>query len=78
MNTDEFEIIIKKNGEIIVKLDGLGEKKVRHYREIFEEAIGPIRQVIDVSNESMPPGSVHLTEIEQTDTREKSKEKLQH
>lgn len=78
MSTDEFEIIIKKNGEIIIKLDGLGEKKIRHYREIFEEAIGPVRQIIDVNSEAMPPGAVHLAETEHAEEEEKKREKLQH
>lgn len=78
MNYDEFEIIITKNGEIRVKLNGLEEKKIRYYREILEEAIGPVRKVIEISGEETPPGTVRFTETERKKTQAKPQEKSRH
>lgn len=78
MKFEEFEIIIKKNGEIIVRINGLGEKRIRHYRQIFEEAIGPIREGLEVSSDTTPPGAVRLAETVRTEAQQKSTKKLQH
>ncbi len=60
MNTDEFEIIIERDGTIYVKFEGMEEKQVRKYQEIIEEAIGPIREVIKLTDEGTPPGGVRF------------------
>ena len=78
MDFDEFEIIIKKNGDMLVRIDGLEEKKFKHYREILEEAVGPVRERIEISDDAMPPGETRLSETDKHREDEKSEEKLQH
>ena len=78
MQYDEFEIVIKKTGEIAVKLDDMEEKTVRHYREILEEAIGPVRENVEISGEGSPPGAVRLTETEKKEESQERRDKLHH
>ncbi len=80
MTTDEFEIVIKKNGTIYVRFDDVDEKKVRHYKEIFEEVIGPTREVTEIGDEGTPPGEVGYSEKGKKKEEEKDtgKERLQH
>ena len=78
MDTEEFEIVIKKSGEIVVKLDNLEKKRVRHYRELFEEAIGPAHEVVEAGDDGTPPGLVRYSDAEKKKEEEKKEEHLKH
>lgn len=78
MNSEEFEIVIKKSGEIVVKLDNLEKKRVRHYRELFEEAIGPTRDVVEIGDDGVPPGMVRYSDADKKKEEEKKEERLKH
>jgi len=43
MPREDIKIIIRKNGEIWVDLGDLEPQRIRHYKELFEEVIGPIK-----------------------------------
>jgi hypothetical protein len=58
MPYEEFEITIKKSGEIIADLRGLRKQRVQHYREILEEIFGPSTEVS--APEEMPPAGVKM------------------
>ena len=77
MNYDEFTIVIKKNGEIVVRIEGMEDRKVRHYREIFEDTIGPVKEIIEASDDA-PPGGVRYSDHKKSGEEDKDKNKLQH
>ena len=54
MDYDEFKITIKKDGTVEIQV-GDEVKKVRHYREIFQDAIGPIKQEIHMPDGAPSP-----------------------
>jgi hypothetical protein len=63
MPYEEFEIVIKKSGEIVADLRGLHKARAQHYREILEEIFGPATELS--APEEMPPGGVKLTKEEE-------------
>jgi hypothetical protein len=63
MPYEEFEITIKKSGEIIADLRGLRKRRMENYREILEEIFGP---AIEISApEEMPPSGVKMAKEEE-------------
>ena len=75
---EELEIIIKPNGEIWVKVGNMEEERVRHYRELLESIIGPIKGVIRVDADSLPPGEVKLTTESEKEEKEEDRLRLDH
>jgi len=61
MGIEEFEITISKNGEVIVKIDKFSERRVKYYREMLEEILGPIKVITIVPMEGIPPEGVKLS-----------------
>ena len=82
MPHEDIKIIIKKNGEIWVDLGDMEPQRIRHYKEIFEEAIGPLRGEILGSDGSGSSGGVRMTDhfqvgetsSEETDKKERLKD----
>jgi hypothetical protein len=72
MAQEEFTIIIKKNGEIVVDMKELGKRTVQNYQQIFEETLGPVRVEPVLSGDEAPPSAVKLSDKE----RDKDKQKL--
>ncbi len=72
MEQEEFTIIIKKNGEIIVDMKELGKRTVQNYQQMFEENIGPVRVKPVLTGDEAPPSGVKLSEKE----KDKDKQKL--
>ena len=54
MGFDELKVHIKKDGTIEIHIGG-EVTKLRHYKEILEEAIGPVLEEIKVPQSSPPP-----------------------
>ena len=54
MNYDELEIIVKKNGTVEVRL-GDEVKRLRYYKEIFEEVIGEVQNEVEIREGSPEP-----------------------
>ena len=75
MPSEEIKIIIRKNGEIWVDLEGLEPQRIRHYKEIFEEVIGPIKGEITVTEGGGASAGVPLVEQEK-ETPEKKREQI--
>lgn len=69
MGKDEFKIIITKTGEIKVLFEGLPEQKLKSYIEIFEEAIGPVKQI--EAGGALPPSSPLIVDTDED--KEKTK-----
>jgi hypothetical protein len=81
MAHEDIKIIIRKNGEIWVDLGGLSPQKIKHYKEIFEEAIGPIKGEIISSDGGGASGAVYLTDhlkIQDTEEEGKDREKIKN
>lgn len=43
MGYEDIEIRITRTGEILVKIDGATEEKLRDYRLFLEETVGPVQ-----------------------------------
>ncbi len=72
---EEFRIIIKKNGEVWVDLGNMEPQRLRSYRELFEETIGPIKSEI-ASTGGGTPGAVGLTDLGKDEDSDKEREKI--
>jgi hypothetical protein len=73
MPREELKIIIKKNGEVWVDLGGLVPVRLRHYRELFEEMLGPIKGELEAMDGGAPPGAVYVVETPEAEEDEKDK-----
>lgn len=76
MDREDLKIIIKKNGEIWVDLGNLEPQRIRHYKEILEETIGPIKgELIRTGDAGSSAGVYVVKEIEEEADRGKIKGK---
>jgi len=74
MPREDIKIIIRKNGEIWVDLGDLEPQRIRHYKELFEEVIGPIKGEIVATDGGGASGGVQLVDQE----IDEEKERLKH
>ncbi|MFH0795067.1 MAG: hypothetical protein V2A74_13665 [bacterium] len=70
---EELIIRITKNGDIIVEMPGMAPRRVQQIRELMEEAIGPVKDQLDLSADPAPPAGVWIKE----DEEEKQKRRLE-
>ncbi|MCX6999585.1 MAG: hypothetical protein NT106_04730 [Candidatus Sumerlaeota bacterium] len=75
MPREEIKIIIKKNGEVWVDLGGLAPVRLRNYRELFEEMLGPIKGEL-AGMDGGTPGGVYLAETPEAEEDEKDKRRI--
>jgi hypothetical protein len=61
MAFEDIKIIIKDNGEIWVDLGNMEPQRIKHYKDLFEEAIGPIKGELTGSDGGGGYGGVPLT-----------------
>lgn len=76
MAREDVKIIIKKNGEIWVDTGNLAPQRVQHYKQIFEEVLGPIKGELASWDGGMPPPSVRLAQTLQEEEESESKESV--
>lgn len=62
MAIEEFEITVNKHGEVIVKIDKFSERRMKYYREMLEEILGPVKELTIVPMEGVPPEGVKLSD----------------
>ena len=74
MDHEDFKIIIKKNGEIWVDLGNMDPQRIRHYKDILEEAIGPVKGELVISGDAGSSGGVYVVKEEEETDREQIKE----
>ena len=70
MPHEDIKIIIRKNGEIWVDLGGVEPQRIKHYKNLFEEAIGPIKGEIAGAESGGGEGGVLITDHNVRDTLE--------
>jgi|GEM_PF-577318 len=78
MSHEDIKIIIRKNGEIWVDLGGLEPQRVKHYKDLFEEAIGPIKGELSGSDGAGGSGGVQITDQAESEDQDKKREKLKN
>lgn len=71
MAQESFTITIKKNGEIWVKLAGMKERRIRHYKDILSELVGPIIKEMAIKEDDLPPVDIKLKEKEDDSSQQK-------
>ena len=76
MPHEDLKIIIKKNGEIWVDVGGLEPYRIKHYRELFEEAIGPIIGELTSADGGGSPGRVHFAGYLSLEDEEEKRERI--
>jgi len=62
MAIEEFEITVNKHGEVIVKIDKFSERRMKYYREMLEEILGPVKELTIIPMEGIPPEGVKLSD----------------
>ena len=67
MPFEQFDITIAKTGEVIVKIDRFTERRVKYYREMLEDILGPAREITIVPVEEIPPGGVKISDKKKDD-----------
>lgn len=77
MAFEDIKIIIRKNGEIWVDLGNLEPQRIKHYKDLFEEAIGPIKGELS-SADGGGSGGVPLTGRWKTGEDDKEKEQIKN
>ncbi|MBN1901714.1 hypothetical protein JW926_10365 [Candidatus Sumerlaeota bacterium] len=75
MAFEDIKIIIKTNGEIWVDLGDMEPHRINHYKELFEEAIGPVKGSITGADGGGGKGAAPL--LSQGITADEKKEKEQ-
>jgi hypothetical protein len=73
MPGDELKIIIKKSGEIWIDLGGLEAKKVRNYKDMFEEILGPIKGELMAEDGGTASGGVYISDFFKDEEEDKEK-----
>jgi len=76
MPHEKIKIIIRKNGEIWVDLGELAPQRIRHYKQLFEEVIGPIKGEIAGTDGLGGTGGVPLTDQVKDEEKEEQKERI--
>jgi len=62
MRRQEIEIQIKPNGQIVVHIKGVKGKSCLHYAELFQELIGPVKNLKYTSEYYEPDVQVEITD----------------
>jgi hypothetical protein len=78
MAFEDIKIIIKKNGEIWVDLGNLEPQRIKHYKDLFEEAIGPVKGELTGADGGGGYGGVPLTGRLETGEEEEEKEQIKN
>ena len=76
MPYEKVKIIIRKNGEIWIDLGELEPQRIRHYRQLFEEFLGPIKGEIAGTDGGLGSGGVPLTDQVKDEEKEEQKERI--
>ena len=76
MPYEKVKIIIRKNGEIWIDLGELEPQRIRHYKQLFEEVLGPIKGEIATRDGGWGSEGVPLTEQVKSGEEEEQKEKI--
>jgi len=76
MPHEKIKIIIRKNGEIWVDLGELEPQRIKHYKQLFEEVIGPIKGEIAGTDAGFGSGGVRLTDQVKDEKEEEQKERI--
>jgi hypothetical protein len=69
---ENLKITISKNGEIIVNFGELDERRLKNYIELFEEVIGPVKQ-IKSSDADPVPTALRISDSEREKEEEEKK-----
>lgn len=71
---EKLKIRVTKEGEIIVDFDQTEQVIIKKYIELFEEVIGPVRE-IPVTDSDMRPAAVKIIDQEREKITEEEKSK---
>jgi len=74
---DNLKVKINKEGEIIVEFGEMSEKRIKEYVDLFEEIIGPTKEVVSSDTEPTPVAIIRADEEREQESIEKKKKKRQ-
>lgn len=64
MPHEHFRVRIKKGGIVQLEARGLSEARLRELREMVEDALGPVEEIMHLPDEGSPPGGVGIVDAE--------------